>query len=889
MAGRVKRRPGRTPPRRGGERRDDAATATRLRETELLLAISSTIVSTIDLREALRRVCRELTRLTGADTGSVYLVDPSGDLLVPCAAYRVPKEHLAVLAAATLPLKEQGFHLPVWRARRPVCSDDIGGDPRFSHDMFRTIPHQSGLMLPLILDGEVAGAFYLVWWTARRRFEPRELDRLGHVSDQVALLLRNARLFERAEGDRRRLEALYDVGRRLAAASGSAEILDVILKDATRLVGADAAGIRLLEGDDLVLAARTDSAAPLMIRQRIKVGESLSGRVVAEDRSIAVEDMVQDTRYDPAHRRGAVEAGVHGFLGIPLRAHGRIIGVLNVFTTRCRRFTEDETSLLSALADQAALAIDKARLYAASRQREREATSLASVTGHLASYLEVDRVLDLIASSACELLGAEASAFWRYDEGRGGFTVFRAFHFDAEQTRGMVVTLGQGLAGRVVAERRPIWLPDVVAQFERDGAPVVTTETAARLRMRGALGAPILSRDDVYGVLVVYHHQPYEFSPREVQLLSTLANQAAIAIENARLYAEAQRQRAQVTQILESTSDGIVFLALDGRVRSANRRAAELFGIPAGRADLTLAELLIREFSDPAQNKQAEAVFRALLNDPSRGGEGDLALPVQGRVLHWVAQPTVDPGGATIGLTVTFQDLTREREVVRMKSDFVSFVTHQLRTPLAGIRWMLELATQSGTSAEETAAYLRDAGDSVLRLNALVNDLLDASRLESGKLTIEPQRVALRALTDRVLNELAPLVQEKGHRVVVEEAAEDPAVPADPQMLRQVLVNLMSNAIKYTPRGGEIVISLGRRGEVVHWAIRDNGVGIPKPAQSRLFERFYRAENVLAIETEGTGLGLYMVRLILEHLGGRIWCESEEGRGARFAFELPAD
>jgi signal transduction histidine kinase len=237
---------------------------------------------------------------------------------------------------------------------------------------------------------------------------------------------------------------------------------------------------------------------------------------------------------------------------------------------------------------------------------------------------------------------------------------------------------------------------------------------------------------------------------------------------------------------------------------------------------------------------------------------------------------------------VTFQDVTRERDVSRMKSDFVSFATHQLRTPLAGIRWMLELAAQRAAGDPETAGCIRDAAESAQRLTTLVNDLLDVGRLESGQLTIEPRAVALRSLTDTVLDEVAPLAGDKGHRIVIDGRGEDPAVLADPQMLRQVIVNLLSNAIKYTASGGEIAVRMGRRGGVVQWAIRDTGVGIPRAAQARLFEKFYRAENVLAIEAEGTGLGLYMVRLILERLGGRIWYESEEGQGTEFTFELPS-
>jgi len=223
-----------------------------------------------------------------------------------------------------------------------------------------------------------------------------------------------------------------------------------------------------------------------------------------------------------------------------------------------------------------------------------------------------------------------------------------------------------------------------------------------------------------------------------------------------------------------------------------------------------------------------------------------------------------------------------------MKSDFVSFVTHQLRTPLAGIKWMLELAAQTPQVPAEAGSYVEDARAAAERLIGLVNDLLDISRLESGKLTVTLQPTNLEKLTQSALDDLGALIREKGHQLSVTSAGGVPAVMADPQLLRQVIVNLTSNAIKYTPTGGAIAISLDvEDGRTARWAITDSGIGIPKASLARLFEKFYRADNAHTVETEGTGLGLYLVRLIIEKLAGQVWCESEEGRGSTFIFALP--
>jgi signal transduction histidine kinase len=520
-------------------------------------------------------------------------------------------------------------------------------------------------------------------------------------------------------------------------------------------------------------------------------------------------------------------------------------------------------------------------------RRQREAEELARVARTLTEDLDVHQVADRVVQPVLKLFGVQSSVLWLRQPNGSLVVVGISGRARERFRRGDVLPAGASMAGRAVSESRPVWTSDILAE----AGLVVPDDLRTRLQTTGdraVLCVPMVVSGRTIGVLSLGDGSTRDFTHDEVVLLQAFADQAAIALQNASLYAESQTQRIQLTQILESTSDGVLFVGPDGRVQAANRHAGDLLGYAeTSIVGTDLGAILRRECSAVSTEKLLLACGGGLGAALDAGASGDLDVPSLNRVLHWEARATRDVAGQTTGLTITVHDVTQEREIAQMKSDFVSFATHQLRTPLSGIKWMLELAMQEADVPDSAGSYMKDALGASQRLIQLVNDLLDVSRLESGRMKATPQLVELVGLTRTVLDDLKLQFEEKDHRLTMETSGDLLEVFADPQLLRQVVLNLTSNAIKYSPSRGSISVRLTREQDLVRWQIKDTGIGIPKESQRHLFEKFYRADNVAALETDGTGLGLYLVRLIVEQIGGRVGCESEEGQGATFYFTVP--
>lgn len=333
--------------------------------------------------------------------------------------------------------------------------------------------------------------------------------------------------------ERHRLDVLYEVTRRLTAVHETDEMLALIVNEAARLLDVEAASLRLVEGDELVLRARTESAAD-MPRTSLKIAQSLSGLVVEKGEPVIVEDLIDDPRYEAEYRLIATELGFHGFLAVPLRANAAVIGVLNLHTRQPRRFGPDEVRLASALADQASVVIDKDRLLREARNRAAHLLALARLNQLVSSSLDTDEVLMAIARAAADLMAVPAVLVWSADEEQRTLTL-RAFsdpRLGADYPA-WVVTFEDGVAGWVATHRRPLDIPDLAND------PRVPRGASAWVRRHAFTTAtvlPIVFQDTLLGVLGLAASAPLDHGPDARELLDGFVGQAAVAIRNARLY-----------------------------------------------------------------------------------------------------------------------------------------------------------------------------------------------------------------------------------------------------------------------------------------------------------------------------------------------------------------
>lgn len=513
------------------------------------------------------------------------------------------------------------------------------------------------------------------------------------------------------------------------------------------------------------------------------------------------------------------------------------------------------------------------------RQRE----YLLEISRALTAQLDLDTVLSKVLQAATELIGGQGALIAvREPDGR----------FIIRASRGYPPRLQEYFA-RLLTD-----IPNQVDpfQFRIPGLETKLQEIAFQtgLPFSQIVALPMRIGNELIGVLLVMRAYGTAFSTDDRRILASFADQAAIAVHNAQLYQSLAQEKRRLDAILESSADGVMILDPGQRITVFNRALAEITGWSAAEAigrhhdDVIVWARLDTEMDLSRATAGGWPLAQRRGSKTALYVEGDLRRRNGGVVSVGITYaPLLDREGKLVNIIANVRDITRFREADRLKSTFVSVVSHELKTPVATILGYAETLARpdavwdSGTIRELANVIQEEAR----RLDRLITDLLDASRIQARALPLKEEEVDLEMLARRVAQRFQP--QTDRHEIRVRFPPDFPIVRGDPLRLEQVLNNLVSNAIKYSPNGGTVRIRGQVRPDEVIVTVSDEGIGIPPTEQGRIFDPFYRVDEGPVRQAGGVGLGLYLARAIVEAHGGRIWVESEPGKGSTFAFSLP--
>jgi len=735
-------------------------------------------------------------------------------------------------------------------------------------------------------------------------------------------------------------------------------VLDAVASRAARLCEAHDAAIFLVEG--AVLRQRAafgtlPSFAPGERRELPLTRGSVTGRAVLDGETIQVEDLAAASEREyPDGVAFERPFGHRTTLATPLLREGAAVGAILIRRMEVRAFAEKQVALLRTFAAQAVIAIENVRLFEELEARNHDLTEALEQQTATAEILRVisssptdlEPVFATILAKATQLCDAQLGAVFRVVEDA----------FEVAATHGASPGFNEFLRRGPIRVRPPVYRPggpwqavhlaDVTATRAMDDP--VWEHAVAVEGIRTLLGVPLVKDGSIIGSLMVYRREVRPFTDKQVQLVTTFATQAIIAIENARLFEALQTRTHELARSVEqlqalgavgqavsstldletvlttivsradqlSGTDGGAIYEYDEASETMQLRATQRFApelvevlrttrIPLGEGAVGTAAL--RRLPVQIPDLLKAGVYHGRLREvlPSHGFRAALAVPLlrENRILGGLVVSRKVPGEfppEVVDLLRTFATqsalaiqnarLFRELEAAsRHKSEFLANMSHELRTPLNAIIGFSEVLGERmfGELTDKQAEYVQDILSSGRHLLELINDILDLSKVEAGRMELDLGKFDLPATLDGTLT----LVRERAtRRGLALELSVDPrlgAVVGDERKIRQVLLNLLSNAVKFTPEGGRISVRATLVEGAAEISVQDTGIGIAPADQALIFEEFRQAGSDYAKKQEGTGLGLALARRFVELHGGRLWVTSTLGEGATFTFTLP--
>ena len=694
----------------------------------------------------------------------------------------------------------------------------------------------------------------------------------------------------RSAGPRaRRQSALLRLAAEISAAHDERAVCEAVVRGLhDEALGYELVGLFLVDEatQDRVLQASVGwaSVAPGL---RIPPGQGLTERPLLTGKLHYTPDVTQDPRYVHSSVPGGSEVDV------PIRVDQLVVGVLIVQGRRRDAFGPEDFEILNAAALQAGIAIGRARLVesqhallGAERRRADEQTALIQTMSDLSAELELPKLLQAVLQRAVALLGVAGGELAIYDEAKEELVV-AANHDPGQGSTGARLKVGEGAMGHVAQTREPLIIPDY-RQWAGRSDQYKTVEAHA------AIVLPLLIGRRLVGAMNFWHRDPArQFTDADVRLASVFAPQAAIAIENARLFTAARRQRQYFEELVLNSPVAIVTLDVNHNIVACNPAFEQLYGYTEAEVLGDNLDRLITTEQTRSEavgytqqalgNRPVKAMSQRRRKDGSLVDVEVLAVPV-----------TVD--GERVGILALYHDISGLLEARHQaeaansaKSQFLAAMSHELRTPLNAIIGYSEMLQEEATDAGQTGFVpdlekIHAAGKHLL---TLINDVLDLSKIEAGRMELHPETFEVQGMLEAVVTTVQPLIAKNENRLELRTPEGLGTLHADLTRIRQVLLNLLSNASKFTERG-TITLAARRDGAWLEFRVTDTGIGMTPEQQARLFEAFTQAEAAPASKYGGTGLGLAISRRFCRMMGGDVTVASERGQGATFTVRLPA-
>jgi PAS domain S-box-containing protein len=792
------------------------------------------------------------------------------------------------------PIELIGFRKHVMETREPLMIAELAPEvaERYGNPfVLGGEPTKSALFVPLVVGGRATGVISLQNLDREHAFTESDQQLLETLAASLSVALENARLVHETRQRNEELALINSVQSAIAGELDPQAIYDVVGDKLQEVFDAQVVSISVYDEASELLTfpyviergERLDQQPIFLIGFRKHVMETREPLMIAEvTREVA-------RRYGNPY----VLSGepVKSALFVPVVVGERATGVISLQNVdRTHAFGEDDQRLLTTLAGSLSVALDNARLLHETRQRVNELATVNSVGQALASQLDLEALIELVGERVRATFEADLAYVALHDRPAGRID-FAYYYENGRRRDERSMAYGEGLTSRIIESRAPLLL-NRSPQFEEHEAWNVGTP------VRSYLGVPILLGEVAIGVISVQSiEEEGRFGETDSRLLATIAANVGVAIQNARLFSEVERQRQYLESLVAISPAAVVVMDADERVTDWNPAAAALFGYSAEEAlgrpidDLVFGETDRDEGREITREAitvgRADRITQRLRKDGTRVDVELMLVPLRA-------------DGSHVGFLGIYHDVTelqRARQeaeaAMQAKSAFLATMSHEIRTPMNAVIGMTDLLLGTELTGEqrEFAEVVRSSGDALLHV---IDDILDYSKIEAGKLDLEREPFSVRDCVEGALDIVAPRAWEKGIELgcLIEEGT--PAgILGDEGRLRQVLLNLLSNGVKFT-KEGEVVVLVeaepsGSGSYRLELSVRDTGIGIAPDRMARLFTSFSQVDASTTRRFGGTGLGLAISKRLVELMGGTITVESEQDGGSTFRIALPVE